>query len=390
MTVLTMGQSNLDTVLDKATNGYSLSFKDIYYLLSLEKPEDLSKVMTAARRLRAQYFGDKVFLYGFIYFSTFCRNHCTFCFYRQTNDLSPRYRKNISEIVDIAVGLAESGVHLVDLTMGEDPMFHDSGNYEFLFDSIRRVKKATNLPVMISPGVIPDEIISTMAELNVNWYALYQETHNPVLYKKLRTGQSFSERANKRVFAARTGMLVEDGVLLGVGETKSDLAHSIMTMREQGLDQVRVMSLVPQKQTPLANRPPASRIKEYLSIAVMRLVMPDRLIPASLDVDGIKGLQMRLEAGANVITSIIPPSSSLAGVSQSSLDIEQGLRTVPEVRKIISGMGLQVAETAEYVNWMADRKKIQADGGERYDQDRYSGRTVTGIGSRVPCTTSRI
>ena len=70
---------------------------------------------------------------------------------------------------------------------------------------------------------------------------------------------------------------------------------------------------------------------ECLFIAVLRLTLPDRLIPASLDVDGIKGLKMRLEAGANVVTSIIPRNNSLAGVSQSSLDFEQGLRTVPEV-----------------------------------------------------------
>ena len=64
-------------------------------------------------------------------------------------------------------------------------------------------------------------------------------------------------------------------------------------------------------------------------IAVMRLAMPDRLIPASLDVEGIAGLEARLEAGANVVTSIVPPQSGLAGVSQAELDIDAGLRTAP-------------------------------------------------------------
>ena len=63
----------------------------------------------------------------------------------------------------------------------------------------------------------------------------------------------------------------------------------------------------------------------------MRLAMPDRLIPASLDVDGIAGLEPRIAAGANVVTSIVPPDIGLAGVSQSELDIDDGLRTAPEV-----------------------------------------------------------
>jgi methylornithine synthase len=67
---------------------------------------------------------------------------------------------------------------------------------------------------------------------------------------------------------------------------------------------------------------------------------------------------MRLEAGANVITSIIPPNKRLAGVSQSSLDIEQGLRTVSEVKKVITAMGLRIASRKVYESWVAERKEI--------------------------------
>jgi methylornithine synthase len=114
---------------------------------------------------------------------------------------------------------------------------------------------------------------------------------------------------------------------------------------------------------------------ECLCIAVMRLTMPDRLIPASLDVDGIKGLKMRLDAGANVITSIIPPNNRLAGVSQSSLDIEQGLRTVSEVKKVIADLGLRIASGKAYESWMAKRKEITDQGeslGRRCSSQTFS------------------
>lgn len=385
MTLHAMRRRFLEAVLEKARNGITLSYQEIVYLLTLQSPADIQKVMETARLLREKHFGNRLFLYGFIYFSTYCRNHCAFCFYRKTNGLSPRYRKSMNEVMEIAAKLADSGVHLIDLTMGEDPEIHDAGNYDILYEMVRGVKDVTGLPVMISPGVVPDEVLGELAAINVDWYALYQETHNQNLFSKLRLGQSYEERMAKRNAARRNGMLVEDGILLGAGETTGDRANSIIIMRQSAVHQARVMSLVPQLQTPLAQRIPTARIYEYLAIAVMRLVMPDALIPASLDVDGINGLRQRLEAGANVITSIIPPHSSLAGVSQSSLDIEQGLRTVQEVKKVLAGMGLQAAEAADYARWVTAMKRKLVDWGEDCAESGYCGRTASGLGGGIPC-----
>lgn len=352
-----MSSNHVIDIIKKATNGASLSVNDIIELLSLEDQDSIQLVMSAAQKMRNQHFGTKIFLYGFVYYSTYCRNNCTFCFYRKTNTLSPRYRKSLQEVVDISCELVNSGVHLIDLTSGEDPVWHESDGFESLLELVAQVKRHTGVPVMISPGVVPDEILRKFAELDTDFYALYQETHNPVLYNTLRIQQSFEERRQKRVMARQLGMLVEDGLLLGVGETVQDRAESMLAMKQADLQQVRVMSFVPQSQTPLASIPVPSRMIEYLGIAVLRLLMPDRLIPATLDVEGIKGLRMRIEAGANVVTSIIPPKDKLAGVAQSSLDVEEGLRTVAEVEKILEDIGLQAASAKEYASWVAGQKK---------------------------------
>ena len=353
-----MSQRRLTDILLRAIKGVSPSREEIVRILSLEDPASIQRVMSSAQKVRNQHFGNELFIYGFIYLSTYCRNHCAFCFYRKTNKQSPRYRKNIEEVAKIACELADSGVHLIDLTLGEDPLIHDTSNFHTLYRMIERVKEETGLPVMISPGMVSEEILQHFAALKTDWYALYQETHNSVLFKKLRIGQSFENRNDNRNAARRAGMLVEDGILLGVGETPFDQADSILAMKQNNVDQARAMSLVPQPDTPVADMPRPSKMIECLCIAVMRLTMPDRLIPASLDVDGIKGLKMRLEAGANVITSIIPPDNRLAGVSQSTLDIEQGLRTVSEVKKVISHMGLRVADGKVYESWIVKQKEI--------------------------------
>ena len=82
----------------------------------------------------------------------------------------------------------------------------------------------------------------------------------------------------------------------------------------------------------------------------MRLALPDRLIPASLDVDGLSGLKQRLDAGANVITSLVPPGQGLAGVAQSSLDIEEGNRTAGSARRILEENELRAATLEEYTH----------------------------------------
>lgn len=350
----------LQDILEKSRNNQPISQHEIGYLLSLNDSQSLQLLTSTASEVCRQHFGNRIFLYGFIYFSTYCRNQCAFCYYRRSNTNCPRYRKSQSEVLDTACALVDSGVHLVDLTMGEDPVLHETGDFQTLLEVIESVKKKTEIPMMVSPGVIPDSIIESMADLKVEWYALYQETHNRELFKRLRINQDFETRRKTRLSAKQCGMLVEDGILIGVGENLQDREDSILTMSQSNLNQARVMSFIPQPGTPLAHRETLPRINEMQCIATMRLAMPERLIPASLDVDGIDGLKMRLEAGANVVTSIIPPSYTLAGVAQHSLDVEEGRRTVNEVNKILAELNLVPASRYEYESWITETKKKTA------------------------------
>lgn len=83
-------------------------------------------------------------------------------------------------------------------------------------------------------------------------------------------------------------------------------------------------------------------------MAVMRLVHQNKLIPASLDIEGVKGLRPRLEAGANVITSIIPPQKGLAGVAQPELDIDTGERSPTNIEEMLEGLNVTIAPLSEY------------------------------------------
>jgi len=354
--------SSLLTVLCKAVEGRSFDKDDILYLLNLKEDADIELLHRVARLVRGKYFGNKVFLYGFIYFSTYCKNDCNFCQYRKSNTGLRRFRKSDSEVLEAAGHLAKSGVHLIDLTMGEDPtMFYPDFGLKRMLQLIRNIKAETGLPVMLSPGAISTSVLPQVAAAGTDWFACYQETHSPALFSRLRHDQSYHDRMNSKILAKDSGMLIEEGILTGVGETISDIADSILAMQRMQADQVRVMTFVPQPDTPMAAHPHRSSIMEEVIISVMRLVMPQALIPASLDIDGIRGLGSRLNAGANVVTSIIPPGRGLAGVANASLDIEESRRSVESIRSVLEFCGMEAATVREYKAWIESRRLSAAN-----------------------------
>jgi len=348
--------------LGKLSENAGVAEATVLDLLDSPTPESLAAVCAVARRLRQRHFGNRVFLYGFLYISTHCRNHCRFCSYRGDNPGAVRYRKTLDQVVDSARHLARAGVHLIDLTAGEDPRFYHGGADPFgqVVQTVNAVREATGLPVMASVGVVEDKNLERLVAAGADWYACYQETHNRRLFEQLRTGQDYDLRFDSKRDAKARGLLVEEGLLCGVGETPYDLLASLAAMTRLGADQVRVMTFVPQAGTPLENHPVPPPLREMAVIALMRIAFPQLLIPASLDVDGLAGLRQRLDAGANVVTSLVPPGRGLAGVAQGSKDIEDGRRTVAGIAATLQDCRLAPATAAQYRTWVDQRKRDTA------------------------------
>jgi methylornithine synthase len=333
----------LKFILENAEKGGILTTEEIAFILKLRQKDQIDALLNTARALRHKYFGNKVLLYGFLYISSYCRNNCSFCYYRVSNQVSYRYRKEEAVVIKAAIDLAQSGVHLIDITMGEDPQFFNNNAHGFepFIQLVKRIKAATNLPIMVSPGVVPEHVLEKLAKAGADWFACYQETHNRKLFKKLRPGQDYDTRFNTKKLARKYGLLIEEGILVGVGENPGDIANSLEVMRTLDADQVRAMNFVPQDNTPMSNYPQPDPLNELLIIALMRLAFPGKLIPATLDVEGLAGLKQRLEAGANVVTSIVPPQQGLAGVAQSFLDIDNAHRTTDSVLSVLKNCSLE-------------------------------------------------
>ena len=344
-------------IAERLASGGEATDSELAALITAEGG-DREAVFECARRVRDREFGKRTFLYGFVYFSTYCRNDCSFCYYRNSNGIE-RYRKTKDEIIDLAKSIKSAGINLADLTMGEDP-FMIRNSYENFLDIVRSIHDEVGLPVMASPGAVPHEDFPKLREAGADIVACYQETYDRKLFAERRIGQDFDYRRNQKVWAMENGMLAEDGMMVGIGESVEDRVHAIREMIALNCDQVRAMTFVPQEGTPMEQSGTVDSVNELLCLATMRLLRHDVLIPATLDVEGVAGMRTRLDAGANVVTSIIPPASHLAGVAQSEMDIEDGYRCADYVISLLKEMGREPATAADLRNEF-DRRKARLD-----------------------------
>ncbi|MDR0778750.1 MAG: methylornithine synthase PylB, partial [Methanomassiliicoccaceae archaeon] len=100
-----------DSILEKASECKGLSKEEIEKLLLINDPDSLSDLLETAYNVKKKSFGNTIYTYGFVYFSTFCRNNCSFCYYRKSNGIE-RYRKSADEIVMLSGDLQDNGVNL--------------------------------------------------------------------------------------------------------------------------------------------------------------------------------------------------------------------------------------------------------------------------------------
>ncbi|MDR0778255.1 MAG: methylornithine synthase PylB, partial [Methanomassiliicoccaceae archaeon] len=232
-------------------------------------------------------------------------------------------------------------------------------NCKELIDIVKKVDSAVSIPIMLSPGAVAESSFPVFREAGADWFACYQETHNRKLFEERRLDQNYDHRFNQRDWARWHGMFAEDGIMVGIGENVKDIAESIVQMGVQGCEQVRVMTFVPQEGTPMSSSVKKTREDELKVMAVMRLAHPKKLIPASLDVEGIEGLIPRIRAGANIVTSIVPPHMDLAGVAQKELDINNGMRSIDHVMHILEKEGCKMGSNSGYKGLL---KKIKEEG----------------------------
>lgn len=269
---------NLEALLDKCIESGDLSKPEMVFLLNLDSPEQIARLVEAATEVRKRCGGDGVHIRGLVEFSNNCKNDCLYCGLRRSNLEVNRYRMTPDEIVQTAIGLAGRGIGTVVLQSGEDAYFTG----ETMAEVIGRIKAEADIAVTLSLGERKFEDYALWKEAGADRYLLRHETSNPILFRQIHPDSTLEKRLACLRELGRLGYQVGAGCTVGFpGQTLEDMADDIMLFRELDADMVGIGPFIPHPNTPFADAPTGSLTMTLKMVALARIVTRNALIPAT-------------------------------------------------------------------------------------------------------------
>jgi biotin synthase len=122
-------------------------------------------------------------------------------------------------------------------------------------------------------GILDERQLGVLKEAGLNRYHHNIETARS-FYPQICSTHDFDERVKTVLMAARLGMSVCSGGILGMGETMAQRAEMALTLRELDVDSVPLNFLMPVPGTPLGDAEPISPMEALKSIALFRFILP--------------------------------------------------------------------------------------------------------------------
>lgn len=265
-----------------------------------------AELRARADAVRRETVGDAVHIRGIVEFSNFCRCDCDYCGLRVDNDSLVRYRLSPEELLEATHAVADLGFGTVVLQSGEDLWW----TAERMADLVRAIKAQTGLAITLSLGEREDWEYALWREAGADRYLLRHETADPILYARLHPGCSFEHRLSCLETLRGLGYQVGAGSIVGLpGQTDEALAEDILFMQHHQFHMGSVGPLIPHPATPLADMPVGDTETVLNMMALLRIVIPDIMMPAttSLETALPDGRLLGLQAGANVIMPNLTP-----------------------------------------------------------------------------------
>ncbi len=276
-------------------------------------PTPLDKALfSAADAVRQSYYGKKVFLRGLIEFSNYCKNDCYYCGIRRSNQGLKRYRLEETDIMECCRTGYSYGLRTFVLQSGEDAHFNQ--DVRQLSQLVRRIKDTwPDCAVTLSVGELDRERYEMLYEAGADRYLLRHETAAETLYRKWHPdGMSLAYRKQCLYELKEIGYQVGAGFMVGAPEqTAEDLLADLRFLQELQPDMIGIGPFLHHRDTPFRDAPDGSFALTLRCLALLRLLFPYALLPATTALGTIHplGRELGLSAGANVIMPNISPGS---------------------------------------------------------------------------------
>lgn len=152
-------------------------------------------------------------------------------------------------------------------------------------ESIRAIKRETNLEVCISFGLLDEEQFRKAKEAGASRVHCNLES-SARYFPEVCTTHTYEEKIETLKAAKRAGLSICSGGIMGLGETMEDRIDMVLTARSLGVKSVPVNLLNPIPGTPYGKNPLVSNEEACRCVAIFRFLIPD----GSIRLAGGRGL----------------------------------------------------------------------------------------------------
>ncbi|MCD7872093.1 MAG: [FeFe] hydrogenase H-cluster radical SAM maturase HydE [Clostridiales bacterium] len=296
-------------LIGRLSEKHVLSYDEYLFLI---KNRELCRnyIYTKAESQRNEIYGNKFYIRGLIEFTNYCKNNCLYCGIRQGNSNASRYRLSKKEIIDCADYGYKLGFRTFVLQGGEDPFYTD----EILCVIVSEIKRRhPDCAVTLSVGERSFESYKTLKNAGADRYLLRHETANELHYKKIHPREmNFKNRLNCLEELKSLGYQVGAGFMVGSPyQTEDDLAYELIFLKNLNPHMVGIGPFIPHNDTPFADMPAGTAELTLFVLALIRLTLPNVLLPATTALGTIDpfGREKAVRAGANVVMPNLSPVS---------------------------------------------------------------------------------
>lgn len=300
--------STVKAAVDKLRRHEKVTDEELVSLLTSEG-EDMAYLTQAARLTREENYGHDIYIRGLIEVSSFCKNDCLYCGIRRSNRRAERYRLTPDEIIACTDAGYTLGFRTFVLQGGEDAYYTDS----LLCETVRRIKSAhPDCAVTLSLGERSRESYAALRAAGADRYLLRHETADPEHYAALHPAElSFENRMRCLRDLRELGYQTGCGFMVGSpGQTVEHIVKDLRFIEAFKPHMVGIGPFIPHNDTPFKNYPAGSVNLSIKCIAVVRLQLPQVLLPATTALGSAEegGRERGILAGANVVMPNLSPA----------------------------------------------------------------------------------
>ena len=294
---------------DKLETEKNLTDDEFAAVLLCDYPGFDEYLAEKARRVREEHYGKAVYLRGLIELSNYCRNNCYYCGIRRGNSKAERYRLSKEQILSCCDMGYDLGFRTFVLQGGEDPFYTD----ELIVSIVSAIKeKHPDCAVTLSLGEFEKESYRKFFDAGADRYLLRHETADREHYEMLHPAEmSFDHRMQCLRDLKDIGYQVGCGMMVGSPyQTTEHLVKDLCFLRDFRPEMVGIGPFIPHHDTQFADREAGGVEMTLRLLSIIRLLLPDVLLPATTALGTIdpRGREKGILAGANVVMPNLSPS----------------------------------------------------------------------------------